>query len=155
MATRSTDAVRTGQDWTEPGLLTSVLNDRHVPGTGSSRWRYFFSGVWLAGNPLPCPPCLRDGNDCIEKIALSRQAADIAMDLTGGLPYQPWAAALQKGLAAAYENPTRPEHENASDLVDPNRKVIDKRGCRTGNPSAALRSAAPGYHYTRDHLLSF
>jgi len=62
MATRSTDAVRneadqpdhkdqasrTGQDWTEPGLLTSVLNERNVPGTGSGRWRYFFSGVWLA-----------------------------------------------------------------------------------------------------------
>ena len=61
MATRSTDAVRneagqpdqkdqasrTGQDGTEPGLLTSVLGDRHVPGTGG-RWRYFFSGVWLA-----------------------------------------------------------------------------------------------------------
>jgi two-component system sensor histidine kinase DesK len=62
MATRSTDAVRneaglpgqqdqasqTGEDGTEPGLLTSVLSDRHVPGSGSSRWRYFFSGVWLA-----------------------------------------------------------------------------------------------------------
>ena len=62
MATRSTEAVpneagppgqqdqasRAGQDGTGPGLLTSVLNDRHVPGTGSSRWRYFFSGVWLA-----------------------------------------------------------------------------------------------------------
>jgi two-component system, NarL family, sensor histidine kinase DesK len=64
MATRSTGAVRnepgqqyqagrtgqdgTGQDGAEPGLLTSVLGDRHVPGTGSSRWRYFFSGVWLA-----------------------------------------------------------------------------------------------------------
>jgi two-component system, NarL family, sensor histidine kinase DesK len=50
MATRSTDAVQdeAGQDWTEPGLLTSVLGDRHVPGTGSSWWRYFFSGVWLA-----------------------------------------------------------------------------------------------------------
>src|SRR6266571_1395779 len=43
MATRSTDAARN-----EAGLLTSVLNDRNVPGTGSSRWRYFFSGVWLA-----------------------------------------------------------------------------------------------------------
>jgi hypothetical protein len=43
MATRSTEAVPA-----EAGLLTSVLNDRHVPGTGSSRWRYFFSGVWLA-----------------------------------------------------------------------------------------------------------
>src|SRR6516165_2015280 len=59
MATRSTGAVRnepgrndqasrTGQDGTEPGLLTSALSDRQVPGTGSSRWRYFFSGVWLA-----------------------------------------------------------------------------------------------------------
>ena len=62
MATQSTDAVRneagqpdqkdqasrTGQDGTEPGLLTSVLSDRHVPGAGSGRWRYFFSGVWLA-----------------------------------------------------------------------------------------------------------
>jgi two-component system, NarL family, sensor histidine kinase DesK len=61
MATQSTDAVRneagqpdqkdhasrTGQDGTEPGPLTSVLSDRHVPG-GSGRWRYFFSGVWLA-----------------------------------------------------------------------------------------------------------
>ncbi len=28
----------------------------------------------------------------------------------GHIPYQPWAAALQKGLAAVYENPTRPEH---------------------------------------------
>ena len=28
----------------------------------------------------------------------------------GHIPYQPWAAALQKALAAAYENPTRPEH---------------------------------------------
>ena len=59
MATRSTGAVRkepgqndqasrAGQDGTEPGLLTSALSDRQVPGTGSSRWRYFFSGVWLA-----------------------------------------------------------------------------------------------------------
>ena len=50
MATRSTAAVQNeaGQHRTEPGPLDSVLSDRHVPGTGSSRWRYFFSGVWLA-----------------------------------------------------------------------------------------------------------
>jgi hypothetical protein len=37
-----------------------------------------FSGVWLAGNHLPCPPLLRDelGN-CIEKIPLSRETRDI------------------------------------------------------------------------------
>ncbi|MBI3049776.1 MAG: hypothetical protein HYY76_15835 [Acidobacteria bacterium] len=28
----------------------------------------------------------------------------------GHIPYQPWAAALQKGLEAVYETPTRPEH---------------------------------------------
>ena len=28
----------------------------------------------------------------------------------GHIPYQPWAAALQKRLAAEFENPTRPEH---------------------------------------------
>jgi hypothetical protein len=59
-----------------------------------------FSGIWLAGNPLPCPPFLRDGNECIEKIALSRPMANIGIDLPGGLPYQPWAAALAKQRAA-------------------------------------------------------
>ncbi len=28
----------------------------------------------------------------------------------GRVPYQPWAAALQQGLEAVYERPTRPEH---------------------------------------------
>ena len=28
----------------------------------------------------------------------------------GRIPYQPWAAALQRDLQAVYENPTRPEH---------------------------------------------
>jgi hypothetical protein len=55
-----------------------------------------FSGVWLADNPLPCPPFLRDGDECIEKIPLSREAANIGASLKEGLPYQPWAAALAK-----------------------------------------------------------
>lgn len=54
------------------------------------------SGIWLADNPLPCPPLLRDGNDCLEKTPLSREAYNIAATLPGGLPYQPWAAALAK-----------------------------------------------------------
>jgi len=54
MATRSTDAVgnetaRTVQDWAEPALIKSALSERlvPVPGTGS-KWRWFFSGIWLA-----------------------------------------------------------------------------------------------------------
>jgi hypothetical protein len=54
------------------------------------------SGVWLATHPLPCPPLLRDGDDCQEKTALSAWAYHIDADLPDGLPYQPWARALAK-----------------------------------------------------------
>ena len=59
-----------------------------------------FSGVWLAGNHLSCPPMLRDGDDCLEKIPLSRETRDIGAGVKGGLPYQPWAAALVKERVA-------------------------------------------------------
>src|SRR5262245_32355880 len=49
-----------------------------------------FSGIWLAANHLPCPPLLRDGNDCQEKTPLSAWAYHIDAGLQGGLPYQPW-----------------------------------------------------------------
>ena len=53
------------------------------------------------------------------------------------------------------EETTESDDRTGSDPVDPNRKVmVKKRGCPTGNPSAAVRQAAPGSHYTRDHLLS-
>jgi hypothetical protein len=80
--------------------LPSGAADPKAPAPRTSDGKPDFSGMWLAGNGLPCPPSLRDGNDCIEKIALSRQAANIAMDLPGGLPYQPWAAALVKQRSA-------------------------------------------------------
>ncbi len=49
MATKSTEAVRNGADadLREPGMFTSAVGGRHVPGTGSPL-RWFFSGVWLA-----------------------------------------------------------------------------------------------------------
>ena len=76
--------------------LASGAADLKAPAPRARDGKPDLSGMWLAGNGLPCPPSLRDGNDCIEKIALSRQAANIAMDIPGGLPYQPWAAALVK-----------------------------------------------------------
>ena len=54
------------------------------------------SGVWLAANHLPCPPLLRDGNDCLEKTPLSAWAYRIDADLKEPLPLQPWAAAARK-----------------------------------------------------------
>ena len=58
------------------------------------------SGVWLGSHPLPCPPILRDGDDCAEKTPLPVWAYHIDADLPGGLPYQPWAAALVKQRTA-------------------------------------------------------
>ena len=47
MATRSTEAARSGTDADGAGLLTSAFGERHaVPGTGSPM-RWFFSGIWL------------------------------------------------------------------------------------------------------------
>lgn len=58
------------------------------------------SGVWLDNNALPCPENLRDGNNCVEAMPLAREAVDIAAGIAGGLPYQPWAAALVKKRVA-------------------------------------------------------
>lgn len=49
-----------------------------------------FSGMWEAEKNRPCPP---DG--CAD-METGYQFADIGWGLKGGLPYQPWAAALVK-----------------------------------------------------------
>jgi hypothetical protein len=53
-----------------------------------------FSGIWMMASDRPCPDLIRDGQDCIEKDLPSFQAVNIGYRLPGGLPYQPWAAAL-------------------------------------------------------------
>src|SRR5262245_36770188 len=58
------------------------------------------SGLWMTTSNTPCPDLIRDGQDCEEKDIPSFQAISIGYGLPGGLPYQPWAAALVKQRTA-------------------------------------------------------
>ena len=78
-----------------------------------------FSGIWHTARLIPCTP---DGNkfiDCGTEIGGSPLALDLGTDMPGGLPYQPWAAALVKERKADHgiddphvrclpDNPPRP-----------------------------------------------
>jgi hypothetical protein len=78
-----------------------------------------FSGIWHTARLIPCNP---DGNkfiDCGTEIGGSPLALDLGTDMPGGLPYQPWAAALVKERKADHgiddphvrclpDNPPRP-----------------------------------------------
>lgn len=60
-----------------------------------------FSGIWLSGNPIPCEPAKgADFLDCGAELPLAREAISIGVSLTGGLPYQPWAAELVRKRSA-------------------------------------------------------
>ena len=58
------------------------------------------SGLWMTTSTTPCPDLIRDGQDCEEKDIPSLQAISIGYGLPGGLPYQPWAAALVRQRTA-------------------------------------------------------
>src|SRR5215471_8915077 len=60
------------------------------------------SGIWMLPSDSPCPDLIRDGQDCQEKDIPSRQAINIGYGMPGGLPYQPWAAALVKQRVADF-----------------------------------------------------
>ena len=77
------------------------------------------SGIWLAANHLPCPPLLRDGNDCLEKTPLSAWAFNIDAGVKEPLPFQPWAAAARK------------QRSDANSADDPHAK------CLPSNPPRA------------------
>jgi len=59
-----------------------------------------FSGIWQPGRKLQCTPELSKFVECGLEIGGSPLALDIGTDMPGGLPYQPWAAALVKQRTA-------------------------------------------------------
>ena len=71
-------------------------------------------GTWrpVSGGTHSLDPALSSAAEFEQRVTgvIKRNPSLIVDPPDGHIPYQPWAAALQKALAAAYENPTRPEH---------------------------------------------
>ena len=59
-----------------------------------------FSGIWQSARKIVCTPEFNRFVDCGLEIGGSPLALNIGADLPGGLPYQPWAAALVKQRTA-------------------------------------------------------
>ena len=58
-----------------------------------------FSGIWITGKPL-CPNPDPVTYLCGAELPLSREGINFGIDMPGGLPYQPWLAALVKERTA-------------------------------------------------------
>src|SRR5688500_15683732 len=58
------------------------------------------SGIWQSARKIVCTPEFNRFVDCGLEIGGSPLALNIGADLPGGLPYQPWAAALVKQRTA-------------------------------------------------------
>ena len=51
-----------------------------------------FSGMWLTADGMPCNTLAEGFQQCGSELPMSRYGINIGAGLTGGLPYQPWAA---------------------------------------------------------------
>jgi hypothetical protein len=60
-----------------------------------------FSGIWITGNPA-CPNPDPDTHVCGVELPISKEGINMGQGLPGGLPYQPWLAALVKERTANF-----------------------------------------------------
>jgi hypothetical protein len=67
-----------------------------APAPRLSGGRPDFSGIWQSARKIPCTPEMSKFVECGNEIGGSPLALNIGADMPGGLPYQPWAAALTK-----------------------------------------------------------
>ena len=59
-----------------------------------------FSGIWRPFNPTRCKPGTGQFVECGAELGGSPLARNVGANLPGGLPYQPWAAALVQARTA-------------------------------------------------------
>lgn len=59
-----------------------------------------FSGIWHTARIIPCDDALSRFLPCGSEIGGSPLVRNLGDGMTGGLPYQPWAAALVKQRTA-------------------------------------------------------
>jgi len=71
-------------------------------------------GTWrpVSGGTHSLDPALSSAAEFEQRVSgvVRRNPSFVVDPSDGHIPYQPWAKALQQGLLANYENPTRPEH---------------------------------------------
>jgi hypothetical protein len=107
------------------GILPAAIVLACLPSTASAQWLHYptadvprtadgkpnltapapqlpggttdFSGIWLTATRFPCTPGKEGGFfDCGLELPISPLAVNLGANIPGGLPYQPWAAALVK-----------------------------------------------------------
>jgi hypothetical protein len=59
-----------------------------------------FSGIWLTGNPACAQGINPDTYTCGLELPMGKEGFNMGASLSGGLPYQPWLAALVKERTA-------------------------------------------------------
>jgi hypothetical protein len=79
--------------------------DLHAPAPKTSGGKPDLSGMWVPRDERPCDPKI--GLFQCSELPITPQLGNFAMNLKGGIPYQPWAAELVKNRAkdAGYVDP--------------------------------------------------
>jgi hypothetical protein len=53
------------------------------------------SGTWVIATALPCPAIIKDDDsECLEKMPIAQETADLSKVVPGGIPFTPWALEL-------------------------------------------------------------